>query len=118
MGSGSSPVILREPTWAPRPPPEDVYERLDDFFPEHDLDEPVIEAMSGGTSPTSTDQMIPVPAPPAPTVADKGRIHGKKSIRLVAQERRRYIAQTSRGGDKLTAIQTKRSTGASLVEEA
>ncbi|KAJ7198255.1 kinase-like domain-containing protein [Mycena pura] len=101
-----------EATWAPRPPPEDVYERLEDFFPEHDLDKPVIEAISGGTSPTSTDQMIPVPAPPAPTVADKGRIHGKKSIRLVAQERRRYIDRTS-------PIQPKRSTKlwGSWVEE-
>ena len=37
-------------TWAPRPPPEDVYDRLEDFFPEHDLDKPVIEAGSGSTS--------------------------------------------------------------------
>ncbi|KAJ7225597.1 MAP kinase [Mycena pura] len=116
---GSTFTARQEATWAPRPPPEDVYERLEDFFPEHDLDKPVIEAISGGTSPTSTDQLIPVPAPPAPTVADKGRIRGKKSIRLVAQERRRYIDRTSRGGDTLTAVQRKRSTKlwGSRVEE-
>ncbi|KAJ6621648.1 hypothetical protein B0H10DRAFT_2016874 [Mycena sp. CBHHK59/15] len=106
-----------EDTWAPRPPPEDVYERLEDFFPEHDLDKPVIEASSGGTSPTSTDQTL-VPAPPV-AVPDKSRVRGKKSIRIVAQERKKYIDRTSRGGDALMNIQRKRSTKlwGSRVEE-
>ncbi|KAJ7103609.1 MAP kinase [Mycena belliarum] len=102
---GSTFTAREEDTWAPRPPPEDVYERLEDFFPEHDLDKPVIEASSGGTSPTSTDQTL-APAPPVPS---KARIRGKKSIRLVAQERKKYIDRTSRG-DNFTAIQRKRST--------
>ncbi|KAG9314292.1 hypothetical protein JVU11DRAFT_5081 [Chiua virens] len=46
---------FEEYTWAHRPPPEDVYDRLEEFFPEHDLDKPVIEANSGGTSPTAAD---------------------------------------------------------------
>ena len=70
-------------TWAPRPPPEEVLERLQEYFPEHDVDEPVIEAPSGGTSPTSTTaDHNPVPA------AEKRSRH-KKSIRVVAAERRR-----------------------------
>ncbi|KAJ6604566.1 MAP kinase [Mycena vulgaris] len=103
---GSTFTAREEDTWAPRPPPEDVYERLEDFFPEHDLDKPVIEAISGGTSPTSTDQTL-VPAPP---VQSKARVRGKKSIRLVAQERKKYIDRTSRGGEGFTNIQRKRST--------
>ncbi|KAJ7822076.1 kinase-like domain-containing protein [Mycena olivaceomarginata] len=111
-----------EDTWAPRPPPEDVYERLEDFFPEHDLDKPVIEMTSGGTSPTATsaDQTL-APAPPPPPTTDKAKVKARKSIRLVAQERKRYIDRTSRIGGEggLTAMQRKRSTKlwGSKVEE-
>jgi mitogen-activated protein kinase kinase kinase len=107
-----STFTVEESTWA-RPPAEDVYERLEEFFPEHDLDKPVIEASSGGTSPTNTDQ----PAPPV--AAPTARVKGKKSIRLVAQERKKYIDRTSRVGDGMTNIQRKRSTKlwGSRVEE-
>ncbi|KAJ7067179.1 kinase-like domain-containing protein [Mycena amicta] len=88
-----------EDTWAPRPPPDDIYKRLEEFFPEHDLDEPVIEAAS---APDSNDQIPgPVQRSPAATAKDKGR--DKKSIRIVAQERKKY-------GDEMTSIQRKRST--------
>ncbi|KAF7339539.1 MAP kinase kinase kinase [Mycena sanguinolenta] len=108
-----------EDTWAPRPPPEDVYERLEDFFPEHDLDKPVIEMISGGTSPTgvTADQTHTlVPSVPAPI--DRAKVKGRKSIRLVAQERKRIIDRTSRV-EGLTSIQRKRSTKlwGSKVEE-
>ncbi|KAJ7872596.1 hypothetical protein B0H13DRAFT_2345414 [Mycena leptocephala] len=67
---------------------EDVYERLEDFedfFPEHDLDKPVIEMISGGTSPTGTSSYLTLaPAPPTPAPTDRARVRGKKSIRLVA----------------------------------
>ncbi|KDQ63487.1 hypothetical protein JAAARDRAFT_53694 [Jaapia argillacea MUCL 33604] len=82
-----------EDTWAVRPPPEDVYERLEEFFPGHDLDKPVIEASSGGTSPTSTDY----PIPPLPTIeAPEKRFKHKKSIRVVAAEHKKKIDRTSR----------------------
>ncbi|KZT05856.1 Pkinase-domain-containing protein [Laetiporus sulphureus 93-53] len=89
-------------TWAPRPPPEDVYDRLDQFFPEHDLDHPVIEMPSGGSSPTSTDN--PAPAP--------HRSRHKKSIRVVAEERKNWIDRNSRlhnssGGANLWKRNTK-----------
>ncbi|KAF7320074.1 MAP kinase kinase kinase [Mycena kentingensis (nom. inval.)] len=120
---GSAFVARQEDTWAPRPPPEDVYERLEEYFPEHDLDKPVIEAASGGTSPTSTDQ-ISVPAPLTPATGkekDKGRLRAKKSIRIVAQEHKRKIDRSSRAAavDGMTAMQRKRSTKmwGSKVEE-
>ncbi|KAI0788655.1 Pkinase-domain-containing protein [Abortiporus biennis] len=76
-------------TWAPRPPPEEVFEKLQEYFPEHDIDEPVIEAQSGGTSPTSAE--LPNFLPPA----NKPFRH-KKSIRVVAAEHKRKVDRYSR----------------------
>lgn len=84
---------FEEYTWAHRPPPEDVYDRLEEFFPEHDLDKPVIEANSGGTSPTALDSSHGI------TSNDRERINnvrGKKSIRIVAEEHKKRLDRTSR----------------------
>jgi len=89
---GSTFTGAGDDSWAPRPPPEDVYERLEEFFPEHDLDKPVIEASSGGTSPTTAEPMAPPPTP----VPDKGRVRAKKSIRIVAEEHKKRIDRTSK----------------------
>jgi len=96
-----------EYTWAPRPAAEEVYDRLEEFFPEHDLDMPVIEATSGG-SPTTAEY------PAAPPVLDKDRpekglTRGKKSIRIVAEEHKKRIDRTSRP-DNLANVLRKRST--------
>ncbi|KAI0375277.1 Pkinase-domain-containing protein [Pilatotrama ljubarskyi] len=89
-------------TWAPRPPPEVMYERLEEYFPEHDLDKPVIETPSGGTSPTTTD---------APAVPPPQRFKHKKSIRVVAAEHKRQLDRTSRGDDATIApLSRKRHT--------
>ncbi|KAJ7639685.1 kinase-like domain-containing protein [Mycena polygramma] len=53
-----------------------VAARVEDFFPEHDLDKPVIEMISGGTSPTGTN------ADQTPPVQLRRACEGKKSIRL------------------------------------
>lgn len=89
---GSTFADVGDDSWAPRPPPEDVYERLEEFFPEHDLDKPVIEASSGGTSPTTVEPTAPPPTP----VPDKGRVRAKKSIRIVAEEHKKRIDRTSK----------------------
>ena len=87
--TGSFGVPVPETTRPPssRPNPEEVLNRLEAscYFPDHDLDKPVIEASSGGTSPTAVEN------PPAPLPyngkppADKRSRH-KKSIRVVAEE--------------------------------
>ncbi|KZP29896.1 Pkinase-domain-containing protein [Athelia psychrophila] len=95
-------------TWAPRPAPEDVYDRLEDFFPEHDLDKPDIEAGSGADSPTATEQ----PAPPLPEKDKSDKRIGrktKKSIRIVAEEHKKRIDRTSRA-DNSASVLRKRST--------
>lgn len=78
-----------EVTWAPRPPPEEVFERLQEYFPEHDIDEPVIDMPSGGTSPTSAEPNVPLPA-------EKQKFRHKKSIRLVAEEHKKRVDRRSR----------------------
>ncbi|KAH7928543.1 Pkinase-domain-containing protein [Leucogyrophana mollusca] len=110
-------TTFEDSTWAPRPPPEDVYDRLQDFFPEHDLDKPVIEANSGGTSPTAVE-----PVYGAPSAFDKDRIlmKGKKSIRYVAEEHKKRIDRTSRASaSSYSNVLRKRSTKlwGSRVEE-
>lgn len=93
-------------TWAPRPPPEEVLAQLQDYFPEHDVDEPVIDAPSGGTSPTSTT------AEPGPLPPIERRSRHKKSIRVVAAERRRidrgsHVEPTANAGAALRKRNTK-----------
>ena len=94
-------------TWAFRPPPEDMYERLEEFFPDHDLDRPVIETPSGGSSPTQAEH------PPPPAFPSPNRAKHKKSIRVVAHERASKIGSTARD------VLRKRSTKlwGSRVEE-
>ncbi|EED79364.1 hypothetical kinase [Postia placenta Mad-698-R] len=70
-------------TWAPRPPPEDVYDRLEEYFPEHDLDRPVIDVSSGGSSPTSAEN---------PAVVSHKYRH-KRSIRHVAEEHKKTASR-------------------------
>jgi len=83
-------------TWAYRPPPEDMYNHMEDFFPDHDLDKPVIDtAPSGGSSPTLAEQQVPPPSsfPPlpfSPPVRPK-----KKSIRAAAREGASKITATA-----------------------
>ena len=69
-----------------RPPAEEMYERLEDFFPEHGLDESVIEVSSDGTPLAEAIQPLPTP----------DRRKHKKSIRVVANEHKRRLDRTSR----------------------
>ncbi|PWN34310.1 Pkinase-domain-containing protein [Meira miltonrushii] len=96
-GLGRQPSFARRERgdWAFRPPPEQLYENLDDFFPKHDLDKPVIDpnASAGSmNSPTTA-------ASPA-----RSRMQHKKSIRIVAQDRKKLL-------DKVEAAE-QRKTGA------
>lgn len=94
---GNTFIERSDLTWAPRPPPEDVYDRLEEFFPEHDLDKPVIEAGSGSTSPTAAEAAATL-APPS-QVADvpekKGIVRARKSIRYVAEDFKKRIDRKS-----------------------
>ncbi|KAG6334046.1 hypothetical protein ID866_5049 [Astraeus odoratus] len=106
--AGPKGTTFEESTWAHRPPPEDVYERLEDFFPEHDLDKPVIDANSGGTSPTTTEHPYGIPPDDRERITG---VRGKKSIRIVAEEHKKRIDRTSRAESAYnSAMIRKRST--------
>lgn len=87
-GEGDSISVMRRRSfgnnvWAYRPPVEQVYENLEEFFPGHDLDKPIVDAGASGSnsavsspaqesipfiSPTQArapeiDRPIPSPAP-------------------------------------------------------
>ncbi|KAG1757665.1 kinase-like domain-containing protein [Suillus lakei] len=94
LNTGHKNSTFEESTWEHRLPPEDVYERLEEFFPEHDLDKPVIEANSGGTSPTAIDHAYGISNI---VDRDKALVRPKKSIRIVAEEHKKRIDRVSRG---------------------
>ncbi|KAH7340421.1 kinase-like protein [Rhizoctonia solani] len=77
-----------------RPQAEEVYEKLDQFFPNHDLDKPVIDAPSGGTSPVTTEAP-PTAGPVAPLIGGPGVRRHKKSIRVVAAERKKMLEHSA-----------------------
>ncbi|KAF8350145.1 MAP kinase [Amanita rubescens] len=93
QGLRLSTFNMSDSVWAPRPPAEDVYDRLEDFFPLHDLDKPVIEAGSGSTSPTAAESIpsnVQSPHPPE-SPEKKGGIRARKSIRYVAEDFKKRI---------------------------
>ncbi|KAG1825845.1 kinase-like protein [Suillus subaureus] len=94
-------------TWAHRPPPEDVYEHLEEFFPDHDLDKPSIED-SRGTPPTSVEQTYGIPNI---VDRDKALVPPQKSIRTVVEQHKKRIDRVSRGEPSAdTMVWRKRNT--------
>ena len=72
--------FARDDVWANRPPAEDLLDHLDDYFPNLDLDQPVLEDLVGSPplSPNSaTDQNPMETAVPGQTV---GRRHIRSSL--------------------------------------
>jgi hypothetical protein len=85
--------------WAVRPPVENVYDHMEKFFPNHDLDKPIVDAGIGITSPVaSATQSNATSAIEAPLPQ---KFKHKKSIRLIAQDRKRLLQQKTE-----TAIET------------
>ncbi|MCO5584951.1 hypothetical protein L7F22_038883 [Adiantum nelumboides] len=147
--------------WAFRPPPEQLYENLDDFFPTHDLDKPVIDPNAGGaavgaggtpSSPQASspkaDQIAgstaalsmtpavhmskgpsePIASPASvnsPTLATspaRSRMQHKKSIRIVAQDRKKLLDRVEAAEQRKTGatdLSRRRSTklwGGKVIE--
>ena len=103
--------MFQDSSWASRPNPEEVIDRLEAYFPDHDLDKPVIEASSGGTSPTTVENP-PAPLPYNGKPPPDKRSRHKKSIRVVAEEHnlrqdRRSRLQSSSAADVFRKRSTK-----------
>jgi mitogen-activated protein kinase kinase kinase len=121
----------RDGDWAPRPPPEQLYENLDDFFPKHDLDKPVLETLLPGSPLVGSPKAemasmasVLTPASPVGAAAGRaGRSGHKKSIRIVAQDRKRILERSEHGSRRrlegMTPLERRRSTklwGTKVVE--
>ncbi|KAF8632574.1 hypothetical protein AX15_001784 [Amanita polypyramis BW_CC] len=124
---------MGDSTWAPRPLPEDVYDRLEEFFPEHDLDKPVIEASSGSTSPTAAEpaSSLAQSTRPPEVPGKKSGVKARKSIRYVAEDFKKRIDRkaantstysnikrnTKLWGSKVEEVTTAQARGSSTVSE-
>ncbi|KAG8914839.1 hypothetical protein FRC00_010471 [Tulasnella sp. 408] len=104
---------FRRDTWAFRPIQEDVLDHLQDFFPDHDLDKPFIDqvqiANEGLPSPAGEAVPPPVPAP----VSRETKFKHRKSIRFVAEERKRVLERVGSAREpsaKAANLGRKRST--------
>lgn len=116
--------------WNFRPPAEDVYENLQEFFPKIDLDKPVLDPKSLETEsidPTSprTDSPEPQiepqrkeePSTAAAAAVTKGRggfnrAEMRKSIRVVAEGRKRHLSKIAPAAahEEKTSLARKRSS--------
>lgn len=130
----SNSFARRDDDWAFRPPPEQLYENLDDFFPKHDLDKPLLDTAAVPESPMVSSPRADAAAsmassPPNASSLDPrqalfSRSRLKKSIRLVAQDRKRFLdradkRQPVQGTDTSTGLVRRRSTklwGTKVVE--
>lgn len=124
--------------WAFRPPPELLYENLDEYFPKHDLDKPVLELANSPQSSSPRSDVLPMSAissgsgaagsPAGPgqasgTGLSRGKLGPKKSIRIVAQDRKRFLeraeAAEQRRAANVSELGRRRSTklwGGRVVE--
>lgn len=77
--------FARDDVWANRPPAEDLVNHLDDFFPNLDLDQPVVEDIvdSPPLSPSSATDQNPM------ETAIPGQIHARHLIRSSLYDRPR-----------------------------
>jgi len=128
-----------EDVWAVRPPPDVVFDNLEEFFPNHDLDKPILVDHGNLSPPVSpmdasdSDNNAPVKPPPplkrppqlqsmtsAPAAFPKpaGRM---KSIRVVAKEaieKRSRLASIAKGvkGANLLRRRSTKVWGARMLE--
>ncbi|CAE6515497.1 unnamed protein product [Rhizoctonia solani] len=90
--SGPSPT--QDSSWENRPQAEEVCETLDQLFPDHDLDKPVIDAHPGGTS-FEPAEAPPMAGPITPLIGGLSVRRHKKSIRVVAAERKKTLERVN-----------------------
>lgn len=98
-------------TWSYRPPPEEITERLDSFFPDHDLDEEIIESAPGGSSPTTAQPASRNFQPTEKEREKEKKSKHKKSIRYVASEAKKRIDRNSKSDSStMSAMLRRRNT--------
>ncbi|KAH8918760.1 Pkinase-domain-containing protein [Atractiella rhizophila] len=123
-GSGS-PIVRKtsfavrgeKDNWAFRPSVEDVYEHMEEFFPDHDLDKEFIDTAAAGAASTedSSSSSPTTEKPPAQGLAPPSRgIGHKKSIRRIAQDGRKRLQKAGMMKD-VPAVGAGAGGGAGLL---
>ncbi|KAE8256076.1 hypothetical protein A4X13_0g2823 [Tilletia indica] len=103
----SKSFAKNETDWALRPPPEELYDNLDEFFPKHDLDVPVVDVTTipGSPlvgSPKSDPSALGLTSGPAvassssssnahPLSPGNARTRHKRSIRIAAEDGKKVM---------------------------
>jgi len=79
----TSPLRPNKVTWTLRPSTEEIIPCLDDYFPDHDVDKPIIDTIASGVSyTTQLEQAVPSGFHPL-----QSKQRHRKSIKAVAAER-------------------------------
>lgn len=99
-------------TWNVRPPPQEVYENLEEFFPEHDLDKPLItvDGGAGGDSGGSPNTPVSATAVASPLTRGGAQMKHRKTIRNVASQGKKYMDKSAKIESPEAAMRRKRST--------
>ncbi|CAG8602379.1 6925_t:CDS:2, partial [Racocetra fulgida] len=93
-----------EESWIERPTAEDIFEDIEQYFPNHDVDMPIVDAH--GSTQNSSPSDVPLPqTTPASVILEKSgvTVSRVKSIRVVAREARER-ERTNRKSVEATAV--------------
>ncbi|CAG8443416.1 17155_t:CDS:10, partial [Dentiscutata heterogama] len=101
--------VKPEDSWIERPTAEDVFEDLEQYFPHHNLDMPIVEAQESTQNPSSSGEPVPQTVP-ASAVPEKtgAKISRGKSIRAAAREARDREHTNRKSVDATTVKEGKR----------
>ncbi|KIO31636.1 hypothetical protein M407DRAFT_67689 [Tulasnella calospora MUT 4182] len=101
--------INHRPSWAFRPTQEDLFDRLDEFFPNHDLERPIFDPVQIANEglPSPVEEAL---LPPTPTATlREAKLKQRKSIR-VRDEERKKVESAREPPAKVANLGRRRST--------
>ncbi|PQE32440.1 MAP kinase kinase kinase protein [Rutstroemia sp. NJR-2017a WRK4] len=108
--------FARDDVWASRPPAEALITHLDDFFPNLDLDQPVLEEGAGGSPPVSPiAEQDTVDSLQTPSV-NSGGMSGGGSSMLSTPRTSMYSEGDTLGSDESTLKALERSSIQSVAQ--
>lgn len=100
--------------WNFRPPTEDVYDRLEEFFPRIDLDKPVVNAAiieGAPISPSPKAEATFMPSSRPARQSGFNKAEARKSIRFVAEGRKQHLSKIAPAVKQAgTSLERKRSS--------
>ncbi|CAG8632694.1 23894_t:CDS:10, partial [Cetraspora pellucida] len=81
--------VKAEESWIERPTAEDIFEDIEQYFPNHDVDMPIVDAHVSAQNSAPSDEPLPRTTPVSAIPEKSGvTISRVKSIRVVAREAR------------------------------